>query len=180
MLRFPPPSEHVCWFISGQHLWLRFWLRIWSWSRALRCGCSLLLGDGLNEETKCHCVLYLWPINYLYLSVSAFSSHSAGMDASSKGFISSAHITEHFNPFNGKFSSPVCPQVVCYQVQRLFGEDSPHRVCNASSGQCLPPQLLLLLRLRAPALQGRRVCSQRRSAAVQERLWEGEGAAQHS
>lgn len=74
----------------------------------------------------------------------------------------------------------VCPQVVCHQVQWLSGEDSTHRVCNASSGECLPPQLLLLLHLWTPALQGRRVCAQRRSAAVQDWLWEGERPAQHS
>lgn len=66
------------------------------------------------------------------------------------------------------------PQVVCHQVQWLHGEDRPHRVRHAGFGVCLPPELLLLLRVRSPAKEGWRVCPERGSAALQNRLWEGE------
>lgn len=69
-------------------------------------------------------------------------------------------------------------QVIRYEMQRLPGEDRAHRVCDARPGERLPPGLLLLLRVRAPAVQRRRVCAEGRPAAVQERLREGEGAAQ--
>lgn len=71
-------------------------------------------------------------------------------------------------------------QVVCDQVQRLHGENRPHRVCDARPGVRLPPKLLLLLRVRPPAEEGRRVCPEGGSAAVQDRLREGEGLTQLS
>lgn len=63
-------------------------------------------------------------------------------------------------------------------MQRLHGEDRPHRVCDARSGVRLPPELLLLLRVRSAAEEGRRVCAEGGPAAVQDRLREGEGLAQ--
>ncbi len=37
--------------------------------QALHCGSSLLLKDGLNADTKFHCMLCMWPVKYpcLYL-----------------------------------------------------------------------------------------------------------------
>lgn len=69
-------------------------------------------------------------------------------------------------------------QVVCDQMQRLHGEDRPDRVCDAGSGVRLSPELLLLLRVRPPAQKGRRVCPEGGSAALQDRLREGERLAQ--
>lgn len=63
-------------------------------------------------------------------------------------------------------------------MQRLLGEDRPHGVCDARSGVRLPPKLLLLLRVRPPAEERRRVCPEGGSAALQDRLREGEGLAQ--
>ena len=63
-------------------------------------------------------------------------------------------------------------------MQRLPGEDRAHRVCDARAGERLPPGLLQLLRVRAAAVQGRRVRPEGGPAALQERLREGEGAAQ--
>lgn len=65
-------------------------------------------------------------------------------------------------------------QVVRNQVQWLHGENRPHGVCDACPGVRLPPELLLLLRVRPPAEEGRRVCPERGSAALQDWLREGE------
>ncbi len=43
--------------ISVFYLTLKVLAKIWS--LVLRCGYSLLLGDGLNAETKCHCTLHM-------------------------------------------------------------------------------------------------------------------------
>ena len=43
--------------------------------------------------------------------------------------------------------SSVHPQALRGQVQRLHGEDRPHRVCDAGAGVRVPPGLLLLLRV---------------------------------
>ncbi len=32
VLQFLPPSKHECRSISSQYLWLKYWLRVWSWS----------------------------------------------------------------------------------------------------------------------------------------------------
>lgn len=69
-------------------------------------------------------------------------------------------------------------QVVCDQMQRLHGENRPHRVCDARPGVRLPPQLLLLLRVRPPAEEGRRVCPEGGPAALQDWLRAGEGLTQ--
>lgn len=69
-------------------------------------------------------------------------------------------------------------QVVCHQMQRLHGENRAHGVCDARAGVRLPPELLLLLRVRPPAEERRRVCPEGRSAALQGRLRAGEGLTQ--
>lgn len=71
----------------------------------------------------------------------------------------------------------LCPQALRCQVQRLHGEDRPHRVRDACAGVRVPLGVLLLLRVRAAAAQGRRVRAQGGAAAVQGRLREGEGPA---
>lgn len=58
------------------------------------------------------------------------------------------------------------PQALCNEVQRLHGEDRPDRVCDARPGVRLPPELLLLLRVRPAAEEGRRVCPEGGPAAV--------------
>lgn len=63
-------------------------------------------------------------------------------------------------------------------MQRLLGENRPHGVRDARPGVRLPPELLLLLRVRPAAQEGRRVCPEGGSAAVQDRLREGEGLTQ--
>lgn len=65
-------------------------------------------------------------------------------------------------------------QAVRCQVQRLHGEDRPDWVRDASPGVCLPPELLLLLRVRAAAEERGWVCPQGRAAALQKWLWERE------
>lgn len=59
-------------------------------------------------------------------------------------------------------------------MQWLHGENRPHGVRDACSGVRLPPELLLLLRVRPAAEEGRRVCPEGGPAAVQDRLREGE------
>lgn len=63
-------------------------------------------------------------------------------------------------------------------MQRVHGEDRPHGVRDARPGVRLPPQLLLLLRVRPPAEERRRVCPEGGSAALQGRLRAGEGPAE--
>lgn len=70
------------------------------------------------------------------------------------------------------------PQAVRNKVQRLHGEDRPDGVCHARPGVRLPPQLLLLLRVRPAAEEGRRVCPEGGPAAVQDRLRAREGPAE--
>lgn len=65
-------------------------------------------------------------------------------------------------------------QAVRCQVQRLHGEDRADGVRDARAGVRVPPELLLLLRLRAPAEERGRVCPQGRAAALQKWLWERE------
>ncbi len=43
------------------------WLRSGFIPRVLRCSCPLLLRRGLNAEIKFHCMLYMWPLKYIYL-----------------------------------------------------------------------------------------------------------------
>lgn len=59
-------------------------------------------------------------------------------------------------------------QAVRCQVQRLHGEDRPDGVRDARPGVRVPPELFLLLRVRAPAQERRRVCPQGRAAALQK------------
>lgn len=53
-------------------------------------------------------------------------------------------------------------------MQRLHGEDRADGVRDARAGVRVPPELLLLLRLRAPAEERGRVCPQGRAAALQK------------
>lgn len=65
-------------------------------------------------------------------------------------------------------------QVICDQMQRVPGENRPHRVRDAGARVRVPPQLLLLLCMWPTAEERGWVCTEGRTAAVQERLWEGE------
>lgn len=59
-------------------------------------------------------------------------------------------------------------------MQWVPGENRPHRVCDAGARVCVSPQLFLLLCMWQTAEERGWVCTERRTAAVQERLWEGE------
>ncbi len=81
--------------------------------------------------------------------------------------------TDFLTHFSLSFSLSLS-QVICNQMQRVPGEDCPHRVRDAGARVCVPPQLFLLLCMWPTAEERGWVCTEGRTAAVQERLWEGE------
>ncbi len=64
---FPPPSKHVCQVYLQSLPLTEALAKIWSWSAGAVLWLPTAPQGRLNAETKSLCMLYMWPIKYLFL-----------------------------------------------------------------------------------------------------------------